>query len=594
MIVPMKKYSFLVYHKEYDQFLEQIRNIGVLHVIEKDTGLFQEQLQEFYRKITQADKVIKFIESVEKSTEAEFSETDAERIVDLVVSRQLQLEQLNQKVFTLQKEHALAQPWGDFSSETINRLNESGIDVFLFTCNEKSFKKEWLEQFSLEMINQIDDIVYLVYFKREDEIVFDIPIEPHVFPERALHEITADIEQTQLQINEIVTFFSAVAAKVEILNNYRKDLQLRFDTQGVKSNTLHEADNKLMVFEGWIPANKTEELNQLLQSQSVYFESAEPLEEDDVPILLKNNWFIRLFEPIGDLYTLPKYKELDITVFFGPFFLLFFGFCLGDVGYGLLILFATIYFKKKVSPSIKPILTLGMVLGISTIVMGVFSGTFFGINLLETDFLFFPSLRFAMLDSKQLMTLSLVIGFIQIIFGMSVKAANQIIFSGLRSALATLGWIFLIVSLVANYYLTHAIFNTTGIIFIAVSFPFIFLLNSPGKNIFINFGLGLWDSYGMATGILGDVLSYIRLFALGLSSAVLGSVFNQMALQVGHTGIPVLSQFFMVLILVFGHSLNLGLSALGSFVHPLRLTFVEFYKNAGFAGGGIKYNPFKN
>ena len=95
----------------------------------------------------------------------------------------------------------------------------------------------------------------------------------------------------------------------------------------------------------------------------------------------------------------------------------------------------------------------------------------------------------------------------------------------------------------------------------------------------------------MATGLMGDVLSYIRLFALGLSSAVLGSVFNQMAMQVGETGI--IGKFFMILILLFGHSLNLALSCLGSFVHPLRLTFVEFYKNSGFAGGGNKYKPFK-
>jgi V/A-type H+-transporting ATPase subunit I len=587
----MKKYSFLVYHKEYDKFLEQIGDLGVIHVIEKDTGKYQEQLLEFYKKITQVDKVVKFLETIENISESKGDQQKPEIIIDSVLKKQLLLEQANQKLLALQKELSGSEPWGDFSSETIHKLHESGIDVFLFTCHEKVFKKEWLKQFSLEIINQVEEIIYLVYFKKGNNITFDIPLEPHVFPDRTAHEIIKDIETAKQQIDEIKTYFSETAANIDKLKAYRKNLQLNYDTQEVKANTVCEADNKLMVLEGWVPTNNVEKLNQFLQTQSVYYQASEPEENDNVPVLLKNNWFVRLFEPIGDLYTLPSYKEMDITAFFGPFFMLFFGFCLGDVGYGLVILLATIYFKSKVPPSVKPIISLAQVLGISTIILGVISGTLFGINLLETNFLFFPSLRFAMLDSNKLMVLSLLIGFVQIIFGMSIKAANIIIFSGWRSAVTTLGWIFLIVSLALNYYFTKEIFNTPGLIIIAISIPPIFFMNSPGKNIFINFGLGLWDTYGMATGLMGDVLSYIRLFALGLSSAVLGSVFNQMALQVGEAGI--IGKFFMILILLFGHSLNLALSCLGSFVHPLRLTFVEFYKNSGFAGGGIKYKPFK-
>jgi len=118
----------------------------------------------------------------------------------------------------------------------------------------------------------------------------------------------------------------------------------------------------------------------------------------------------------------------------------------------------------------------------------------------------------------------------------------------------------------------------------------VLFLNSPGKSIFLNFGLGLWNSYNMVTGVLGDLLSYIRLFALGISSAILGFVFNSLALSVSGSVIGV---FFMVIILVVGHGINLFMASLGSFVHPMRLTFVEFYKNSGFAGGGKKYSPFR-
>jgi V/A-type H+-transporting ATPase subunit I len=108
----------------------------------------------------------------------------------------------------------------------------------------------------------------------------------------------------------------------------------------------------------------------------------------------------------------------------------------------------------------------------------------------------------------------------------------------------------------------------------------------------MNIGSGLWNTYNMVTGLLGDLLSYIRLFALGLSSAILGLVFNSLAIQMSGD-IPVLNIVIMVVILVIGHSINIFMSGLGAFVHPLRLTFVEFYKNAGFTGGGKKYEPFK-
>lgn len=117
-------------------------------------------------------------------------------------------------------------------------------------------------------------------------------------------------------------------------------------------------------------------------------------------------------------------------------------------------------------------------------------------------------------------------------------------------------------------------------------------LNNLGRNMFMNVGVGLWNSYNMITGLLGDLLSYIRLFALGISSAIMGFVFNSLAVEMSGS-IPVLSILIMIVILVIGHSINLFMSGLGAFVHPLRLTFVEFYKNAGYSGGGKKYHPFK-
>ena len=120
----------------------------------------------------------------------------------------------------------------------------------------------------------------------------------------------------------------------------------------------------------------------------------------------------------------------------------------------------------------------------------------------------------------------------------------------------------------------------------------IFLYNDPSKNIFTNIGLGLWNTYNMVTGLLGDILSYVRLFALGLSGGILASVFNSLASGMSPDN-AILGPIVMILIFVVGHAINIFMNVLGAMVHPMRLTFVEFFKNAGYEGGGNEYKPFK-
>ncbi|MEX0986501.1 MAG: ATPase, partial [Bacteroidales bacterium] len=181
---------------------------------------------------------------------------------------------------------------------------------------------------------------------------------------------------------------------------------------------------------------------------------------------------------------------------------------------------------------------------------------------------------------------------IQILFGIFVKIMNITRRKGFKYAFPSIGWLLLIISLILNAlglfegaYMSYVYY---GLMIIAA--VMILILNRPGVNVFVRLGSGLWDSYGMITGFFGDLLSYIRLFALGISSAILGFVFNDISLQL--LNIPYVGWLFFLLLLLVGHTINLFMATLGGFIHPMRLTFVEFYKNAGFEGGGKKYNPF--
>ena len=195
------------------------------------------------------------------------------------------------------------------------------------------------------------------------------------------------------------------------------------------------------------------------------------------------------------------------------------------------------------------------------------------------------------------MVLAVAIGVLHICLAMIIKTINFTKRFGFKKTVATWGWTTLIVgglvvvSLGMTEVLSAEAFKWTIIALAVVSGLAIYVFNTPGRNPLLNIGSGLWDTYNMVTGLLGDVLSYIRLYALGLAGGMLGNAFNIMGTMILDIPVPGVNWVFCIIILIFGHVLNLAMSCLGAFVHPLRLTFVEYFKNSGYEGSGAKYNP---
>lgn len=236
-------------------------------------------------------------------------------------------------------------------------------------------------------------------------------------------------------------------------------------------------------------------------------------------------------------------------------------------------------------------------LGLATIIFGLLSGSFLGIALADVKAL--SAFKAYFLNSDNLMTLSIIVGLLQIVFGKCVAAAQVIYLKGWKYGVAPIGWILVIVAAIAAFglpmvgiALSPMMLNVCNGL-IAIGLLVALLYNSPGKNVFLNFGSGLWNAYNIASGLLGDTLSYIRLFAIGLTGAILGGVFNELAFTMTDGMNIVLRSVMVLLILLIGHSINFGLCMISSLVHPLRLTFVEYYKNAEFGGGGKTFTPFK-
>ncbi|WP_194831008.1 V-type ATP synthase subunit I [Prolixibacter sp. SD074] len=600
----MKKYTFLVYHREYETFLEAVRERGLLHVKERKGGEMDDAtLREKMQLLKRISDAIKFLHLREaEPVENAGTNVDSLKVLHDFEAMRHEREVAEQEVQSLQKDLHLLEPWGDFSWESVERLAEDGWEINFFSTSSRRWEKDWPEKYNAFIISELGTTTWFVTVTPKGGKV-DIDADPVRLPGHSINFVRSELKKLEDKIAEIDAAYNQYAASyLPALEQLSLKVQQEFDFDKVVLSSPRSADDKVVILEGFIPDNASEEFDHFLESQGVYFESAYPDLKEKVPVLLKNNWFTRLFETIGDLYALPNYKELDLTPYYAPFYWVFFGFCLGDAGYGLVLALIGFIMSGRVKPSMKgPMKLLGS-LGLATIIFGLISGTVFGMNLYEMHFSFYGTLADRMAAqgktiNDHLFTLALLLGAIQIIFGMFIKVANEKHQFGWKYAVGTAGWLVLIVGGLLVYLMKTLgvgplIVNIVMYVVIGVGFAGAFLFNNPERNVFTNFGVGLWDAYNMVTGVLGDLLSYIRLFALGVSSAILGYVFNSLAMQLS-PDIPVLKIVVMIIILLIGHGITIFMSTLGAFVHPMRLTFVEFYKNSGFAGGGLRYTPFK-
>lgn len=306
-----------------------------------------------------------------------------------------------------------------------------------------------------------------------------------------------------------------------------------------------------------------------------------------------------MFEVLTDLYGRPAYNEFDPTPYISIFFMLFFAFCMGDAGYGLVLVLAGLMMKKK--KGFEGISPLVVTLGGATAIIGFIFHTFFSMDIAQwsifKDWKCFLPAKIMGYDGT--MVLALIVGIVHLSVAMLVKAIVASKQKGVLNCLGTWGWTLLIVggfivgtfSLIGvlDAFVTKWVLIGLGI----TSALGIFLLNDLHRNPLMNIGSGLWETYNTVTGLLGDTLSYLRLYALGLAGAMLGLAFNNLGNKILGDGSNALLWLPFVLVVLIGHALNIAMAVLGAFVHPLRLNFLEFFKNSGYEGSGRKYNPLQ-
>lgn len=577
MITQMKKYTFLVFHRDYEPFLTQLRDLGVVHITQKAAGLIEddEQLQAALQHEDELRRLLK---------QGAPDELIAER------------NEVNERIVAAQEAAKQAAVWGDFDAARIAALKEAGYTLHFYECASKAFREEWGIK-----VNEVGSKTYFIALESVEDAI-EIPA-----PQKSEAQWLQEVENLKALLADVDA--RIVAWQKENLDDIKAQLveaRQQIDWKRVTLSTDKLVEGALCLFEGFCPIDKEAELNAMLAESQVYYEETTPTKEDNTPIELKNNFYTRLFEPITRLYSLPNYAELDPTPFFAPFFMLFFGLCLGDGGYGLVILLAGLAVIFK-APKLKEWGWLGVFMGFTTMVVGILTGMFFGINL-EVVAVLAPIKQYFITETNAtvhvmggsyhpMMVFAILIGVFQILFAMGFKVVKIALRDGFKYAAYDCAWLVALVTLIvwaifAGSLSTIGLYSIYAILGLCALF-IMFYSNPDRKVLLLNIGGGLWGTYNMISGLLGDILSYIRLFALGLAGGILGNVFNALALQAGGACPSWIGWLPTLLILVFGHSLNFALCLISSVVHPMRLTFVEFYKNAGFEGGGKEYKPFK-
>ena len=599
----MKKFSFLIYHNDYDLFLQDLRELGLIHVAQqKSSAEYNDELESYISQLKKLQEAKKILQKTISDDKEEMPQNPADvdlgyKIPGKIEAVQERIATINQQLQVTTRELESLESWGNFDPQVIKNLEQAGYNIEFFSIQKSAYNPEWETLYNAFLIQEGTRYNFITITK-QDNVAEEIGLEAVKLPDVSYQDLSNLIVSIKEKHAKEKQSLKDLAADIPSVDAAIADVESKITLKNVVLSTDKVADDKVMVMQGWAPEENESKIVSYLQSKDAYYEVADPTPEDDVPIKLNNNKFFKLFEPITKLYMLPKYNELDLTPYFAPFFMLFFGLSLGDIGYGLFLFIgataAKVFMKTSMGDSFKSILSLVQVLGVSAFFTGFLTGGFFGVQLYELDIPIAQKLGDKVFfDNDMMFSLSLILGVIQVLFGMVLKVFNRVIQFGFVHGISTIGWVLLLLSIIfaVVFPAIMPMGGTVHLIILAISAIAIFFVNSPGKNILLNFGLGLWDTYNMATGLLGDILSYVRLFALGLSGGILASVFTQLAVGMSPDN-AIAGPIVAILIFVIGHAINIFMNTLGAIVHPMRLTFVEFFKNSEYTGGGEKYQPF--
>lgn len=597
MITKMDKYSLVLLNQEVPEFLNKLQDLGMVDINRENRAIDSHSSQVFdylsrykraFQKISQLSAQSKDKQDSETSLNLDIDSMSFDQLLLFCEKVITEREQLTQESDSLSREYRDSVVWGELNKDDIDKIESLGYTFGLFSIAEKKFNSSWENEYILKILNNINGRIYfIILYPKDQELIFSIPESKK--PTKSHSIIESEIKQNRERLQENQLVINFLFSKADAISQKQNQISQELDLYLASKSSSSQAEGHIAILTGFAPTENRENVTNFIDSTGAYYIIDQAKEEDNPPVKLKNGFFARLYEPIGELYMLPKYGERDLTPYFAPFYMLFFGLCLGDMGYGLVLLIGAALAKLKFK-EYRNYLTLIQFLGLGAVLMAALPGVIFGTKINEILPLS-DNIKNIFFSDLKMFWFAIIFGLFQIVVAKLINAIDLIKNKGLTYGFNSIGWIILIIwggfkyaSTMVDSLNVPQFYNYVALIALLM----IVLFSSDSKNPFARLGMGAIALYHV-TSIFGDMLSYIRLFGLGTAGAILGMVVNSVALSM--TGIPYVGWIFTIIMLLFGHVAVLLLSSLGAFVHPMRLTFVEFYKNAEFGGGGRAYNP---
>ena len=585
MIVTMKKVLILGTQENKESLLQNLQEAGVVHI----EPVTSEKMQHLHFK-----DELNLIEQALKALSVYKADGDSAAVTrpSIEVARetlrfQKERSELQEQETVYRQQLATVQPWGEFSSELLAELAHQGVAFRFWKCPITEMTK--FENVMIPWQKKEGKSAFLITLSYGKEIKSPEKAE-EVFIPRGANELKSEMAEIEEEMRAIDRELRALSLYVPQLEKEVKKLSDQIAFEQARVALLSQGE--VFGLKGWVPRHKVEEIKKIGERIPIALEIEEASKDDTPPTLIENPRWIQSVLDIVKLYATPGYREWDTSLPLYFAFAIFFAMIVGDGGYGLVLLSIMLYFRGKLmkSEAGARVFRLMTTLSVGCILYGLLSGSWFSIprEVIEKSPLWFLSamptwLKFDTSDTNFMMTLAVYIGAVHLSLARLIQAA-RLWWSW--SVLPELGWIVAIWGGIARIVWQ----NPEGLYILAAGAAIVFLFSSTSRNPLMRILDGALALLGV-TQNFADILSYLRLFALGLASAMLATVFNKLGLDVHHAIPGFLGYVLMVLILFAGHTINLGLSIMGGFIHGLRLNFLEFYRYC-FEGTGYDYKPF--
>ena len=636
MIVPMKKVSLVVLNKERKDALLQLKKVGVVHLEQIDGS--SEQLSLYKEASNNAVAANAILSDIKVAKKKSFSSAVKTLSNDEVVAKCKHVIDISDKKKKLLEEIASDAAeierfanWGQVDIDDFAYLKEKGISFKMYEIPEDKYGLID-EKVTTICVNRIKKIVRFLLIDASEDRPEGLPPEAFEVPMPVLStkDLAKRVEDNEAEISKIEEELKSETVYISQIQDFKSNLESDIQFETIYSGMGQENSGKttdLAWLTGYVPIDSFDKLKDCVTKNSWAMAASDPTEEDNVPTKLKNNKFVSLIYPLTDfLGTVPGYHEYDISGWFLLFFCVFFGMIFGDGGYGLLVTVASLVlvlkslFQKK---SVSPLMGLLLLLGLSTVAWGTVTCTWFGLkpeqlpawltslsitpisNAAGSDYrLYLPwNTEVGLTTGQNLQIFCFTLAFLQLsvahLKGMARNRKSLKVLGEFGSLLQIWGMFYVVLSMVVSSALfplglvvNNIPVGTIAIALVGGGFALSFIFSNYEGNVGASILESCKNIISVLLGVVNvfsDIVSYIRLWAVGLAGSAISNTVNEMAGPLlGHA----ITFIAFVALIAFGHGLNMVLNLLSVIVHGVRLNTLEFSTHLGMSWSGFKYNPF--